>query len=154
MALVTGQRLTADLLNSYLVTNIGNSVIVSNSATTSGTTETVTLSVTGNLVAGQLYQIQFVGRIASSVLTGDLVNFRIREDNLTGAQQGFGVLATASNSTTNGYTTICLAQYTAASTASKTFVFTLQRPATGSGNFTVISSSSAPSFFTISLMPS
>lgn len=146
MALAAGQRLTADLLNQYLVTAVGNAPFTANSGAV-GSTETQISTVSGNLISGMLYTVLFVGR--ATVSTSGTPTFRIREDNSTGTQQGinFPVITSIAG---NGNPVVVMAQYTATATASKTFSLTSQLAA---GTVTTLGSASSPGFFTITLNP-
>lgn len=146
MAFLTGQRLTADLLNQNLQ---GYSTsIVANSGTYT-TTETVIATWTATLTAGQVYAVTADAFILTSATSSTEANLvRIREDSLTGTQvQGGNIMLP---STTSGGCPLHLyGEYTAVSTATKTFVLTAIRQGTGTGTYNLKASSTSPCIFRV-----
>src|SRR5262245_47835290 len=108
------------------------------------TTETEVQSVTASLVSGRTYKVCAFTHCNSSVGT-DEQNVRIREDNATGTElQSAKVLI--SGSITLGMQVFLYAEYTAVSTASKTFSLAMQR-STGTGNCFREAAATRPSYF-------
>jgi hypothetical protein len=113
-------------------------------ATTANVTsvETVVMTVTADLIAGQTYKIITWGRYDVSV-NGDDPFIRIKEDGTSGTQLQGDVWdipdqAHAWSKTLTGF-------YTAASDETKSFVHTIVRN-TGTGNLTIAASSSVPAY--------
>ena len=150
MAFVTGQRLTADLLNQNFQ---GTTTFVTTLSGTWTGTETVGATFSASVVSGQTYAIVVDAFIrittgGSGLLTeGNIV--RIREDSLTGNQlQGSQVALLSGGS--GGNPIHLYAEYTAVSTGAKTFVLTGNRNGTGStGTYAVMGSASSPSVFRV-----
>lgn len=148
MAFVTGQRLTADLLNQNLQGVTGNATVDSAAITT---VETIVLTAALNMTSGQTYGIYLKANVSSSVQmawnvatpTFELAFMRIREDNATGTQMSLDLIIQPSSSS-SGYPVSGYAEYTAVSTASKTIVATLIR-GTGAGNMVLRASATRPS---------
>lgn len=104
------------------------------------TSETLIDSVTASLVSGRTYKVRWEAKLNSTVAS-DTAFFRIRENNLAGAQlQNTRVLM---GPTGTGYPAAVEAEYTAVATGDKTFVGTLAR-ASGTGDVSVPASSSTP----------
>ena len=111
-------------------TRIATTAITSNSATYGGTESAALFSITASLVSGQNYRI-FVYVTVASDAVGDVSFIRLREDSASGTQvAGSNVYCGTAN--TSGFPAVIDAEYTALSTASKTWVITGQR-VTGSG---------------------
>lgn len=109
-----------------------------------GAAETVASSVTIPAVNGQRYKVWFSGKVSTDV-AADASNMRLREDGLSGNQLQLGqvYLPTISG---NGWIAYLYAEWTAAATASKTFVLTGQRSVgTGVGH-RVRGSANAPGY--------
>lgn len=126
MAFLTGQRLTADLLNQNFQGVTGSAVADSAPITT---TETAVLTVTIPMVSGQTYGISVKATISSTVVTAigtNLASVRVREDSTTGTVITSDVFAALSTAPA-GYPYSTYAEYTAVSTANKTIVFTIVR---------------------------
>jgi hypothetical protein len=148
MAFLTGQRLTADLLNQNLQGITGNAVADSASITT---TETIVLTASLSMTSGQTYGIYLNANISSTTQmawnvatpTFELAFIRIREDNATGTQMALALQIQPSSSS-SGYPVTAYAEYTAVSTASKTIVATLVK-GTGSGPWQLRASATRPS---------
>lgn len=111
------------------------------------TVETVVATVAGSLISGKTYKVTYAGAFtASAVSTADHFFARLREDSLTGTQmQGRRLGA---NSVASGYPYAIEAEYTAGSTASKTFVVTLVRSGTA-GSVTNYAAGDQPGYFYI-----
>lgn len=148
MAFLTGQRLTADLLNQNLQGATGVAVADSASITT---VETVVLTTTLSMTSGQTYGIYLKANISSGTQmawnvatpTFELALVRIREDNATGTQMSLDLIIQPSSSS-SGYPLSAYAEYTAVSTASKTIVATLIK-STGTGGWQLRASATRPS---------
>jgi hypothetical protein len=97
------------------------------------------MSVTGSLVNGRRYRVQFCLNAASTV-ANDVAGFRIREDN-TGGNQLVLAPVYIPTTTANGWAVSFFVDYVASSTASKTFVVTGQR-LSGTGSVRVAASTS------------
>jgi hypothetical protein len=126
MAFLTGQRLTADLLNQNLQGITGTAVVDSASITT---TETTVLTATLSMTSGQAYGIWVKATISATVLGAigsNLANVRVREDSTTGTVITSDIFAPLSTAPA-GYPFSTYVEYTAVSTANKTVVFTIQR---------------------------
>jgi hypothetical protein len=110
------------------------------------TTETVVDSVTASLVSGRTYKVRWFGQVFSTVADG-YVRLRIREDNVTGTevdqrQQETNIAAS------QAFPVILEGEYTAAATASKTFVATIIRQV-GTGTVTAQAGSANPTRLTV-----
>jgi Tfp pilus assembly major pilin PilA len=126
-------------------------VVAKNSVTSNSsnvtTTETTVQSVTASLISGEVYKITWLMRVDTSV-NGDDAGVRIREDNSTGTEiQGTTRDVTSASLAED---VILIAFYTAAATASKTFVGTIVRTA-GTGNLILQASSVRPTHLTVEL---
>lgn len=102
-----------------------NTTIFTGDSSTWSNTEVSVMSITIAAVAGAKYKIIFEGRVSTDVAADGAV-MRIREDNLTGNQLSYlpVYLPTTAG---NGWQSRVYAEWTAASTANKTFVVTGQR---------------------------
>jgi hypothetical protein len=122
----------------------GQRIATSVRTTSSGTftAETVTDTVTANLVAGLIYRVRMVFNTLSTV-AGDIDLVRIREDSIAGT-----ILQSARSAipAATGFLYIYEAEYTAVVTGSKTFVFSGAR-SSGTGSISHIASANAPSYF-------
>lgn len=109
------------------------------------TAETVTDTITVNLISGKTYMVEWSGLFQSSV-AGDVVNVNLREDNLAGTRMCDGrVTMSTANKT---FERRIRAVYVAVATGSKTFVVTGTRDS-GSGNITRAAASTDPALFTV-----
>lgn len=143
MAFLTGQRLTADLLNQNLQ---GTTTPITADSATYTTTEAVIATWSASLVNGQNYEVVADVSIRTSV-AADVSLVRIREDNLTGNQlQGINVALPSASS--GGNPAHLRGEYTATATGSKTFVLTGVRNG-GTGNHNLKASSSSPALFRV-----
>jgi hypothetical protein len=118
-----------------------------NTSTTAGftTTETLTDTITVNLVTGKEYEIVYSGMMASTVAT-DNINPRLREDSTAGTSlDGIQVYQGAANILNRVY---MRARYTAVATGAKTFIVSGQRGG-GTGTITRIGASANPSLLTV-----
>lgn len=105
------------------------------------TVETVTDSVTATLVAGQRYRVTWDGAFVSTI-AGDVVLYRIREDNGAGTVlQSYRTTLSVQNI---GFGAHMEAWYTAAASGSKTFVMAAVR-SVGTGTVTRTASATTPS---------
>lgn len=145
MTVSAGDVILASDINN-LVERKGTSLITADT-TTWNATETVTTTTAATLVSGLRYKVWFTGRISTDV-AADAANMRIREDNLTGTQLGFGQVYLPTT-TANGWFFYLYAEYTAVSSASKTFALTGQRSIGTGTAHRVRASASAPAWFNI-----
>lgn len=120
-----GQRVTADALNANLIEERDGVTPIIADSSTWGATEASITTVVATLESGDKYKIWFTGRISTDV-AADASNLRIREDNLTGTQLQLHQVYLPTT-TGNGWGTYFYAEYTAVSSASKTFALTAQR---------------------------
>lgn len=109
------------------------------------TTETSVHSVTADLISGATYAITAHIQAISSTIN-DVIDARIREDSTSGTQ--LQQRRTPGISTSRTEVMVLYAEYTASSTASKTFVGTLIRQS-GGGNVTRNPSTTSPSYMFI-----
>jgi len=114
-------------------------------SSTWGATETILGAVAVSAIAGAKYKIIFVGKVSADV-AADAANMRIREDNLTGTQLQLQQVYLP-NTSTNGWQTYVYAEYTAVSTATKTFALTGQRSVGTGTAHRIRGSGSAPGYF-------
>lgn len=147
MSFLTGQRLTADLLNQYFQ---GVTTPVTADSATFTTVETIVATFTAPLVSGQVYEIiamLFMHTSSSAATPAEVALTRIREDNVTGTQlQGANIpMLTASS---GGFPALLRAEYTAVATATKTFVITGIRNG-GAGTMNLKASASSPCLFRV-----
>jgi hypothetical protein len=114
--------LAADI--NELIGRINTTILTADSATW-GATETQATSITINAIAGAKYKIQFNGRISTDI-AADASVMRIREDSLAGNVLQYQQVYLPTTST-NAWPCVMYAEWTAPSTASKTFSLTGQR---------------------------
>lgn len=143
MAFLTGQRLTADLMNQNFQ---GTTTTITAATATSSTVETVWATWTASVISGQTYEIEAMYSVKTSV-AGDGSLERIREDSLTGNQLQ-GVTVPLPGTISGGNPAYIRAEYTAASTGTKTFVLTAIRNG-GTGVHNLQASSSSPATFRV-----
>jgi len=157
---LTGQRLTADLLNDNIadlaVAFIGSESLTSDSSTWVGTESGAVHSITVPVIEGRTYRIDLTARISTDAQTfpitaanSEIAIIRIREDSSTGTQLCEDqVLVT--HATGNGHKITTFAHYIADATEDKTFVMTGQRNGTGSsGNQRVRAATTKPTIFDV-----
>jgi hypothetical protein len=149
---LTGQRLTADLLNLNVGSKRLNSTILTADSSTWSNTEASITTVTATLVSGSKYKIWFAGRISSDV-AADSANIRLREDNLTGTQLLIAQVYIGTNSG-NGYANYFYVEYTAVSSASKTFAFTAQRSLGTGVAHRIRAAATGPAYFAVDTLAS
>lgn len=126
---------------------IGTTVVTADSSNFT-TTETTVMSITVPLVSGRTYAIYAYPKFASSVDNDD-VTVNIREDNSTGTGlQQDSLELTHDLQSTRGETRPMYAEYTAVSTANKTFVVSAVRAA-GTGNIRLEASADKPNYLFI-----
>lgn len=151
MTVTGGAKILATDINTIETateTRIATTTIVADSSTWSNTPEVSASTVTGTLVSGQLYMITFIGRVSSDV-AADVTGLRIREDaGVAGTQLQFAPFAIASTSG-NGFMVTLVAEYTAVSSAAKTFTLTGARQAGTGTAHRVRGTANAPGFFKI-----
>lgn len=119
---------------------LARSSLTANSA--SVTAETQVQTISANLVSGRIYQVSWHPEVFSSV-AGDVSRLRIRENNVAGT-----ILATkepGQYAANRRVTASVIAEYTAVSTASKTFSLTVAQ-ALGSGTHTIAAAATAPAW--------
>lgn len=97
----------------------------SDSSTNSDGTEYQVMSVTASLVSGRSYRVRFCGSIQADA-AADMIA-RIREDDINGTQLQAGQIIVNTSSSVGFWVTIESDEFTAPSTADKTFVATLDR---------------------------
>lgn len=127
-------RVPGWLMNSTLI-------VVDSAAFT--TTEAIIATISFNAIIGRTYQIRFDGALGGNAADG-LVNFRIREDNVSGnelQQRQF----TIDKVGTFGTPIYLLGSYTAGATATKTIVVTGDEQS-GANSYTLEASSTRPAF--------
>jgi hypothetical protein len=131
--------------------NVGAATpITANSSTWTGATGTETgalFTVTGNLIAGQKYEVYGKINVGSSV-AGETSVMRIREDTASG-NQVFGDVIYCPTTTANGFPLMLYVEYTAVSTAAKSFVLTGQGLTAASGAHGIKASAQRPCYFNI-----
>ncbi len=147
MAFLTGQRLSADLLNQNLqgVTT----AVVTDSAAISA--ETVGITVVIAVTAGQTYGITVKATIGSSAvgtLGTNLAIVRIREDSVSGNQLSQDVF-TPLTSASAGFAYSTYTEYTAASTTTKTIVFTFARNTATTETYIIRAAANRPTFMRV-----
>lgn len=143
-----GKLVTADALNTNLVEERDQATIITaDSSVWDDTPEVSASTVTATLVSGQLYKIWFMGRVSTDV-AGDYTGLRIREDaGVAGTQLQFSGNISLPTTTANGFPFYFYAQYTAVSSAAKTFTLTGARQ-TGTGvAHRIRGSATAPGYF-------
>lgn len=133
--------------------NISTRVAVANATADSAaftTTESLILSASGFVVAGQRYACVARGNWGSTV-TGDTIIDRIREDSVTGNVLATGQLANV-NTSSVGWSDMLYGEYTAAATAAKTFVLTGVRNG-GTGNCLLRAGAGRNAWISVWLLP-
>ena len=130
----------ASATNYKSVRRIATTIRTTNTSTF--TSETVINNVTATLESGKTYRVVWKIGGTSSV-TNDVVRFRIREDNISGTQMqlrnAFVPVATSA------WPVDLEAEFTAASSGSKTFTGTAQR-VIGTGNITCTANANEPAY--------
>lgn len=107
------------------------------------TTETVADTVVASLVSGRKYRVKWIAGYNSSV-AADTVFLRLREDSVSGTQMAiFRGYSHLSNGGGSRWVAVFEAEYTASSTAAKTFVGTYVR-ASGTGNVSINAGATYP----------
>jgi hypothetical protein len=139
-----GEVIVAEDVNVW----IGEDAIDADSSTWDDTPEVVVGTVTVGLVDDYRYKIWFHGRVSTDV-AGDYAGLRIREDSVSGTQLQFSGNIHLPTTTGNGFPTFLFATYTAAATASKTFVLTGQRTAGTGTAHRIRGSSSSPGYLVV-----
>jgi hypothetical protein len=126
---------------------IGVSTVVADSGTF--TAETVVMTITVPLVSGRTYSV-FANPGLSSSVAADVIRASLREDSVTGTMLDSTIedMNDATAPTTRKHALILLSDYTALSTANKTFVVTGER-ATGTGNVRMPGASTRPSYLLV-----
>lgn len=142
MTALGGAIILASDINAF----IASSASVTSDSGTITTTETTTITLVASVENGKTYELSAYARISSSV-AGDVVVTRIRETSTAGAQIQGGQVECSTTSTT-GYSNSIRTEWTASSTGSQTFVFTVVRGG-GTGNIIHRAAATAPGFLTI-----
>lgn len=109
------------------------------------TTETITDSITINLISGKEYELLFDGNFNSSV-ANDAVQVKLREDNVTGTELNETSVGLPVNSLWFRGTVVGI--YTAVATGAKTLVATGKR-VSGTGNITRQGGATLPSLLRV-----
>jgi len=133
--------LAADI--NELIGRIATTILTADSSTW-GAAEAQATSVTAALIAGARYKIVFEGKISSDV-SADSDNMRIREDNSTGNQLQLQQIYLP-NTSGNGFQMHIYAEYTAVSTANKTFSLTGNRSSGTGTAHRIRASGGAPAY--------
>lgn len=125
---------------------VASASLTANSATWTTTETGALITVTASLVSGWTYKI-YASMFVQSTVAGDLGFMRIREDTSAGTQDVAGnvYIATTSGS---GFPLTLYTEYTAAATASKTWVVTGSRGA-GTGTQNISAGGSRPAWLTV-----
>lgn len=139
MIWASGMRMTPNRLNGR--GRIATTIETSNSSGIT-TTETTIASVTAPLVAGRVYKVRFVGAADTSVAE-DTADARIRQDSSGGTEMQLRRLDL--KDATGRWPIEMEAEYTAVSTATKTFVATIVRTS-GTGTIIRIASATVPTY--------
>lgn len=143
---LAGQVLTADDLNVAFPYRVGTTTITADSSTFT-TTETEVSSITVSLVTGRVYRITaYIGW--GSTASGDAIRCRLREDTVSGTLMNSSQVNIGQVTTTGAYHTLVVAEYTAVSTGSKTFVVSGDQEA-GSGTCRMEHASDRPGYITV-----
>jgi len=143
MTVFGGDEIFASDINE-LIDRVATTILTADTSTW-GATETQVTSVTFSAIAGAKYKIVFEGRVSTDV-SADAENMRIREDTLAGTQLQLQQV-NLPNTSGNGWQAHIYAEWTAASTASKTIVLTSQRSSGTGTAHRVRASGSAPAYF-------
>lgn len=134
---------------SHIATRIDEATLTADSSTWDDTPEVAAMSIAVSLVSGVRYRISFFGRVSTDV-AGDYAGLRIREDaGVSGTQLQFSGNIYLPTTTGNGFPHSLYAEYTAASTGSKTFTLTAQRTAGTGTAHRIRASSSAPAWLVV-----
>lgn len=129
---------SASSFNSYR--RVATTIRTTNTATF--TAETVINTVAASLVTGRRYRIRWLPDVTTNA-TGTIVRFRLREDSIAGTVLQ---LVNEEPPTTNrDYPTVLEAEFTAVSTASKTFAATAAREV-GAGVLTCAANANEPQY--------
>lgn len=124
---------------------IATNIVTADSGTFT-TTETQVQSVTAALVTGRTYRVYWYAHYGSSV-SGDRMNFRIREDTVSGntLQEIAGSGQATHGASSLGDMMIVEAEFTAVSTGNKTFSATMVR-SSGTGNAQLEGAATRPNY--------
>lgn len=135
------------LSNADVAIRVATTLVTVSPATTFVGTESIALfSASALLVSGWNYKVTAFMAVKSSV-AADIALMRIREDTAAGTQDQFGQVYIGSTSG-NGFVIYLYAEYTAAATATKTWVVTGQRNG-GTGTLQVVAGPTLPAFLTV-----
>lgn len=138
MAATAGQKIIAGRVSGERIATDVNTAPTGSITTT----ETAVASVTAPLVSGRTYRLTFSGRIRSSV-SGDDITFRLREDSTTGTV--LWEIDTDLEQASLNQPMRCEAEFTATTTADKTFIASMFR-ITGTGTLVEDAGANAPSY--------
>jgi hypothetical protein len=142
VAAVAGQVATAGRVPGE---RIATTTVTSDSSTFT-TTETEVASVTAALVSGRTYRVRYAARFGSTV-AADWLKASIREDDTSGTVLTNDNMILEQTST-SGWPVAGEAEYTAASTADKTFVLTGDR-ISGTGDCRLEAAATHPTYLTV-----
>lgn len=136
---------------SYIATRVASTSLVADSATWTSSESAALMTVTASLTSGLTYKV-WAKMYVSTTVAADLAFMRLREDTSAGTQDdGANIyLATTSGS---GFEATLYTEYTAPSTASKTWVVTGSRGA-GTGTQKIAASTARPAYLTVDLIVS
>lgn len=121
---------------------IATSIETTDSATF--TAETQVMSITVPLVTGRTYRVRVIAGFISTS-SEDQVIVRIREDNTSGTVLNRDYVFIATGTTNRNFKAVIEAEFTAASTANKTFVITGERAVGGAGDC-MLETAEAPAY--------
>ena len=125
------QALATDI-NDYIASHgrIATTIETSDSSTFT-TTLTAIASVTAALVSGRTYKVRAITHLRTTV-AADTANVQLREDNTAGTEMQTAAAVEIPSTTAGGHYFTLETEFTAVSTANKTFVLCAQR-ASGTG---------------------
>lgn len=138
------------LANFQIQTRIGSTLITANGALIT-TVEAIVATVTASLTAGRKYKIVSKNRGGSTVVN-DTILMRIREDSLVGTEMDVGRIFCPDTDGAAHGPCYLEAEYTAVSTAVKSFVLCATRR-TGTGNINLRAGATSPGMLYVEALP-
>lgn len=138
------------LANFQIQTRLSTTLLTANGATTVAT-EIVVATVTASLTTGRKYKIVSKNRGGSTV-ANDTILMRIREDSLVGTEMDVGRIFCPDLDGAAHGPCYLEAEYTAVSTAVKSFVLCASRR-TGTGNINLRAGATSPGMLYVEALP-
>lgn len=140
----------AKITNEVIATRVATATTTADSSTF--TAETQVATVTAYLVSGRTYAVEVKNTRWSSSVAADTAAVRLREDSVSGTQMNAMVVGIPTTTTSGFGAGLVYAEFTAGVTGNKTFSLTGSRNS-GTGNIQLRASATAPTYLTVTLIP-